>query len=291
MRISAAIMTKHMYQPRQPTMKRRAPPVWRVHCQQDLASRQSRTGGDKFQVATFRWGSVLGVERRIDRPKCQGVELTTCNVWAVSYSPLLTFQYAPLRTHAAMLTKRKMAAKTTLVLRVKIKYVKSAKPQTIRYRAMTALYSGEAAPDTALVPLAEYGAARPRVGSCSIPKLSQKTAKSPHTIMEKKLPIIHSKMTVRMRSTGPTKKKIPLRCGIVSVGMYSADDAQGICTYTTGDNPSAPPQPIMTMAKVMVDITKLFASAREYCSCSEWSAHPTKPRGVGLAKRLMLSPE
>lgn len=32
MRISAAIMTKHMYQPRQPTMKRRAPPVWWVQC-------------------------------------------------------------------------------------------------------------------------------------------------------------------------------------------------------------------------------------------------------------------
>jgi hypothetical protein len=28
--------------------------------------------------------------------------------------------------------------------------------------------------------------------------------------MEKKFPIIHSAMTVRMRSTGPTKKKMPL---------------------------------------------------------------------------------
>jgi hypothetical protein len=48
----------------------------------------------------------------------------------------------------------------------------------------------------------------------------------------------------KMRSTGPTKKKMP----------------------TTGAKPSEPPQPINTMEKVKVEMTK-----------------PTKPRAVGFA--------
>lgn len=32
-------------------------------------------------------------------------------------------------------------------------------------------------------------------------------------------------------------------------------------TYTTGDSPDAPPQPIMTIANVKVEITKLFIGA------------------------------
>ena len=123
---------------------------------------------------------------------------------------MLTFQYAPERTQAPRVTKRKIRAKTLLVFRVKIQKVKRAKPQTRRYRAMTALYSFEAPPVMASVPSAEYGAARPRVGSWSMPKESQKTANRPHTIIGKKLPMIHSKIVVRISSTGPVKKNIPL---------------------------------------------------------------------------------
>ena len=61
-----------------------------------------------------------------------------------------------------MLTSRKMAAKTELILQVKMKKVKRANPQTSRYRAMTALYWGEVKPvGSAAV---AYGAASWRVG-------------------------------------------------------------------------------------------------------------------------------
>ena len=49
-------------------------------------------------------------------------------------------------------------------------------------------------------------------GVCKTPKESQKTANIPITIMEKKLPIIHSKIMAAIRRTGPVKKNIPL-CG------------------------------------------------------------------------------
>lgn len=78
--------------------------------------------------------------------------------------------------------------------------------------------------------------------------------------IEKKLPMIHSKMTVRVRSRGPTKKKMPLHRGgkfLVVVQMKNKRRNGGFGTYTTGDSPSAPPQPIMTIAKVKVEITKL----------------------------------
>lgn len=67
--------------------------------------------------------------------------------------------------------------------------------------------------------------------------------------------MIHSKMTVRISSTGPTKKKMPLqdqsqRCR----GQLLADNN---VTYTTGYKPEAPPQPISTILNVNVEITKL----------------------------------
>jgi hypothetical protein len=43
-----------------------------------------------------------------------------------------------------------------------------------------------------------------------MPKESQNTQKKPHTIIEKKLFIIHSKIVDRRRSNGPVKKKMPL---------------------------------------------------------------------------------
>jgi len=61
---------------------------------------------------------------------------------ATSYSPCETFQYAADRTQQAVVTSRKMAAKTALILQVKTKKVKRAKPQTIRYRATVSLNSG-----------------------------------------------------------------------------------------------------------------------------------------------------
>ena len=42
-------------------------------------------------------------------------------------------KYAPERTHDAMVTKKKIRAMTVFVFSVKIKYVRSAKPQTTRY--------------------------------------------------------------------------------------------------------------------------------------------------------------
>lgn len=66
-----------------------------------------------------------------------------CIFPAASYSPCETFQYAADSTQAAVDTSRKMAAKTALILVVKMKKVKRAKPQIIRYRATVALNSGE----------------------------------------------------------------------------------------------------------------------------------------------------
>lgn len=114
--------------------------------------------------------------------------------------------------------------------------------------------------------------------------------------MEKKLPIIHSKMTVRVSSRGPTKKKMPLvrrNKFLAVVRVKQSEDFGGLGTYTTGDNPSASPQPIMTIAKVKVEITKL--GGRQYLCANAFfviqsSHYPTKPSGVGLAKRLILSP-
>lgn len=67
----------------------------------------------------------------------------------------------------------------------------------------------------------------------------------------KKLPMIHSKIVPRSNRTGLTKKKVtntPLR-------------------------PAAPPQPIITMAKLKVEMSK-----------------PTNLIGVGSAYRLYASP-
>ena len=47
-------------------------------------------------------------------------------------------------------------------------------------------------------------------GASRTPKESQKTANMPITIMEKKLPMIHSKTRAKRRRIGPVKKKMPL---------------------------------------------------------------------------------
>jgi hypothetical protein len=101
-----------------------------------------------------------------------------------------------------------MEANTALILQVKMKKVKRAKPQTTRYMAMTALKAGDASPVGSSA--VAYGAPSCSVGSCSMPKEPQKTANRPITIIGKKLPMIHSKTMAKMSSTGPTKKKMPL---------------------------------------------------------------------------------
>lgn len=63
-------------------------------------------------------------------------------------------------------------------------------------------------------------------------------------------------------------------------------------TYTTGENPLAPPKPMRTMEKVIAAMTKLdhrliSISIDQVLSAS---THPMNPKGVGLAKRLRLSP-
>lgn len=87
--------------------------------------------------------------------------------------------------------------------------VPRAKPQTSRYSAITAFISLLSAPSAAL-PVVEYAAARPSVGSCSMPKDSQKTQNRPHTIMGKNWLWIHRKIVDSSSSTGPVKKKMPL---------------------------------------------------------------------------------
>ena len=119
-------------------------------------------------------------------------------------------KYAPANTQAAILTSKNMDANTALILQVKMKKVKSAKPQTSRYTPITALYPGEASPVGSSA--VAYGAPSCSVGSWSIPKDPQKTANRPMTIIGKKLPMIHSKTMAKIRSTGPTKKKMPLLC-------------------------------------------------------------------------------
>jgi hypothetical protein len=92
---------------------------------------------------------------------------------------------------------------------VKRKIVKSQTPHTIRYSAIPALYPTEAAP-WAASPVAEYEFAMDQEGVCRTPNESQNTENMPITIMEKKLPMIHSKIVARRRRIGPVKKKIPL---------------------------------------------------------------------------------
>jgi hypothetical protein len=54
-------------------------------------------------------------------------------------------------------------------------------------------------------PVEEYEAAIPQDGVSSTPKDSQKTVNMPMTIIEKKLPMIHSKIVASRRRTGPVK--------------------------------------------------------------------------------------
>jgi len=112
-------------------------------------------------------------------------------------------------TKLLMVANMKIKAKIVFVFNVKRNVVNSQKPHIIRYNATAALYSLDVAP-SATDPVAEYEAAIPRDGSSRRPKESQKTANIPMTIIEKKLPMIHSKMSAKVRRTGPVKKKIPL---------------------------------------------------------------------------------
>jgi len=58
-RISAAIMTTVMYQPRQPTMKSRAPPVWRRDiCQIRYRSGSRERKGEAINVLVYMASSL-----------------------------------------------------------------------------------------------------------------------------------------------------------------------------------------------------------------------------------------
>ena len=61
-------------------------------------------------------------------------------------------------------------------------------------------------------------------------------------------------------------------------------------TYTTGEKPWAPPQPMRMMEKVNVEMTKLclvsLPSARQQ-QTPRGITHPTNPSAVGLANRLL----
>lgn len=116
---------------------------------------------------------------------------------------MLTFQYAPLNTHAPIVTNPNIPAKTALILIVNNQNVPKAKPQTTKYKAITAFISFEVAPPG-------YASARPRVGSCRRPNDSQKTQKRPQTIIGKNCDCIQRNIVERRRSTGPVKKNMPL---------------------------------------------------------------------------------
>lgn len=61
-------------------------------------------------------------------------------------------------------------------------------------------------------------------------KESQKTANMPITSIEKKFPIIHSKIRARRRRTGPVKKNTPLktRVSVVNAEKEARDQHDGI---------------------------------------------------------------
>lgn len=67
-------------------------------------------------------------------------------------------------------------------------------------------------------------------------------------------------------------------------------------TYATGESPDAPPHPISTMANVEADIPNLYCWINVLANSSrsaflhplqQGHAHPTKPRAVGFANRLL----
>jgi hypothetical protein len=60
-------------------------------------------------------------------------------------------------------------------------------------------------------------------GVSRTPKDNQKTPNIPIIIMDRKLPIIHSKIKARSRRTGPVKKKMPLRRGFQVRGCTSRE--------------------------------------------------------------------
>jgi hypothetical protein len=66
----------------------------------------------------------------------------------------------------------------------------------------------------------------------------------------------------KVRRTGPTKKKMPLGGSGGGVSQKpedrpDVDEEEGEATYTTGEKPWAPPQPMQMMEKVKVEMTKL----------------------------------
>jgi hypothetical protein len=190
---------------------------------------------------------------------------------------LLSAQYAPLSTQLPMVTKPKIPANTALILIVNSQKVPSAKPQTSKYKAITAFISFDTRP-AAASPVGEYAVASPRVGNWSNPNESQNTQNRPQTIIGKNCACIQRKIVARSRSTGPVKKKIPLH-DISSVQTYFKSHR---LAYATAGSPLAPPHPISTIEKVNVAMTNLSS-----CQCTgstkEIQSYPRKPKGVAFA--------
>jgi len=97
--------------------------------------------------------------------------------------------------------------------------------------------------------------------------------------------MIHSKMVVNISNIGPTKKNMPLE-----LDQYACSGIPWIRpAYATPASPAAPPQPIKTIAKVNVEITKLCKRQHRFTEGYSPDTNPTKPIGVGLAKRFPTS--
>lgn len=62
-------------------------------------------------------------------------------------------------------------------------------------------------------------------------------------------------------------------------------------TYATGDSPVVPPHPIMIIAKVEAEMTKLVIVSVPYIANFRLGGvgktHPMNPSAVGLANRLL----
>lgn len=177
----------------------------------DEASIPAQESDNKYERTTNLKDLISVPHHTVKSSKHTGDAFTFCNFDAISYCCVETLKYAPARIHAAAVTSPKMLANTILIFNVKKKNVSSAKPQTTKYSAIAALNAGEVVPvGSALV---AKGEPRLRLGSCSMPKESQKTENRPITIIGKKLPMIHSKIMAKVRRSGPVKKNMPLFFG------------------------------------------------------------------------------
>lgn len=128
-------------------------------------------------------------------------------------------------------------------------------------------------------------------GVSRTPKDSQKTPNIPIIIMDRKLPIIHSKIKARSRRMGPVKKKMPLRkgfqvrdCKILpreeGTGKRNIRNSNKCCRSTPTHHDGCKRRSRNDESKKSV-LNHLVLGSNSY---------PINPKGVGFAKRFRKSP-